>query len=299
MVGIIARVVRRFVAATARVVIDLPLTLKAREKYPLFNDMFVARFDSSVSMYRIFDENELQHVLSTGRITGGQYAVKAEREHGASWGSNITKVITWGNGQRGGRLGNQLFLAKLDAMDFLFAHLGVEGVVVDLEGPAEQPVTIDVEKCSTGLGCSIMNVGVNDVDFFEVEPNDQIKKVSLSELKTKLKDPPKAEEPEKPKDDKLRDPTWGLQPKDKVVVTKGSRGLGIGTRAPARVMDVWQREGEREVMVKLFFPYPRKFPDGRWSRDDLNLYATHPNRLKDAEIALMNSKGDRILIRKR
>jgi len=300
MVGIIARVVRRF-ASTARVMIDVPATLKAREKYPLFTEMFVARFDSSLTMYRIFDENELQHILSTGRITGGQYAVKAEREHGASWGSNITKVITWGNGQRGGRLGNQLYLAKLDAMDFQFAHLGIDGVTVDPNGPAEQPLVMDVEKCSTGLGCSIVNVGVGDVDFFRVEPNSQVEKVSLTELKAELKDPPPVTpaEPEKPKDDKIRDPAWGLQPKDKVIVQKGSKGLGVGTRAPARVMDVWQRGGEREVMVKLFFPYPRKFSDGRWSRDDLVLYATHPNRLKDSEIALMNSKGDRILIRKR
>lgn len=294
------RVAARFQKLATTVVVDVPVTMKARARYPLFTDMIVGRFDSAVSMYRIFDENELGHILSTGRITGGQFAVKAEREHGASWGSNITEVITWGNGQRGKRLGNLLYLAKLDAFDMSFAHLD-PGVTIDPTGPEEQKVSFDPKRCNTGVGCSFINISANDVDFFKVSETGQLDKMSLAELKADLKEAPKTEEPPvvEKKPEVIRDPSWGLKPKDKVIVTKGSRGLGVGTRASARVLDVWQRKGEREVMVKLFFPFPRKFSDGRWSRDDLTLYATHPNRLGDAEVALMNSRGDRILIRKR
>jgi len=261
--------------------------------------MIVGRFDSSVAMYRIFDDRELQHILSTGRITGGQFAIRAEREHGASWGSNITEVINWGNGQRGKRLGSRLYLAKLDALDAGFAHLD-PGVKIDPNGPDEQRVSFDQARCNTGIGCSFIGIGVGDVDFFRVEESGQISRMTLAELKAEVKEPEKAPpEAQEAPPKELRDPAWGLKPKDKVVVTKGSRGLGIGTRSPAIVKDVWQRAGEREVMVKLFFPYPRKFPDGRWTRDDLTLYAMHPNRLGDNEVALMNSRHDRILVRKK
>jgi hypothetical protein len=273
--------------------------MKARDRYPLFTDMIVGRFDSSVAMYRIFDERELKHILSTGRLTGGQYAVKAEREHGASWGSNITEVITWGNGQRGKRLGEHLYLAKLDAFDTGFAHLD-PGVEIDPNGAKEQRVSFNPARCNTGIGCSFIGIGVNDVDFYSVSESDQLKSMTLAELKAEVKEPATTT-PAVPVDEskEVRDPSWGLKPKDKVVVTKGSRDLGIGMRTPAIVRDVWRKADEREVRVKLFFPYPRKFPDGRWTRDDLTLYAMHPNRLSDNEVALMNSRHDRILVRKK
>jgi hypothetical protein len=282
-------------ASMVRVLVDVPATVDARRKYPLFTDMIIGTFDQSAHLYRIFDGQELRHILSSGRITGGQFSIKAEREHGASWGWDISEIIAWGNGQRGKRLGSDLYLAKLDTLDKKFAHIE-PGVQIDPEGPAEQPVAFNLTTCRTGIGCSVMDVGVDDVDFFEVSPDGRIHPVMLSDLKGKIKEAPVAGPVE---EKEVRDPSWGLQPKMKVIVTKGSRDLGIQTRSPASVLDVWQRKGEREVLVKLFFPYPRKFPDGRWSRDNLTLYAIHPNRLNDPEVGLMNSRGDKILVRRK
>jgi hypothetical protein len=178
------RVAKRFVQASdVRVVVDLSATLAARRKYPLFTDLIVGTFDQSFPLYRIFDGKELKHILSSGKITGGQYSVKAEREHGASWGYNIDGVIAWGNGQRGKRLGNELYLAKLDAFDFRFAHIGPEGVVIDPDGPTSQAISMPKETCRTGIGCSVIDVGVNDVDFFQVDPDGRIHPMSLSDLK--------------------------------------------------------------------------------------------------------------------
>lgn len=84
--------------------------------------------------------------------------------------------------------------------------------------------------------------------------------------------------------------TFALKPRDHVEVVKGSRALGVPPHAKATIADVYQRKGEREVRVKLLLDKGAK---------PLVLYATHPNRLGDPEIALMNSRGDRILIRKR
>lgn len=323
----------------------------------------MATFDSSASMYRIFDGEELARTLQTGKITGGTYSIKAERAHGASWGENLSAILSWGNSQRGGRLGDDLFLAKLDVLDKRFYHLNPE-VNFDPSGPERQEVLWDASKCSLGLGCSIMDVSLGDVDLFRVEPNDQMTRISPAEAKALLK-------PSKPvdlrqvnsqllqgsilgvdvrvvqkgafwtvvlnddraivtgaktKDDAIElaqmsirmrperpvqltgqileqkrkhekhfevdeDPQktrgqFDLKPRDKVVVTKGSRGLSINSRETGIVADVYQRAGEREIMVKILF-----------GGKPVVLYAQHPNRLKDEEISLMNSKGDKILVR--
>lgn len=296
MLSVIARVVERYKKAhSVRVVVDLQATLAARKKYPLFDRLVIAAFDQSVSLYRIFDGEELKHILSTGKITGGSYSVKAEREHGASWGMNISEVITWGNGQRGKRLGSDLFLAKLDAFDKKFAHLD-PNIEVDVDGPDEQPAVIDWKTCNTGVGCSVIDVTVNDVDFFTVDEDGRMHRATAADLKAALKKQPA--EPAKP-NEKVRDPSWGLQPKDKVVVTKGSKGLGIEIRNYGSVRDVWQDPGSKEVRVQIQLTYPRKLPSGSWVRDPFTLFATHPNRLSDPEIALLDSRGNRILVRKR
>lgn len=178
-----------FPSSGVRVVIDVPATLKARTKYAMFPDLVVARFDQAAAMYRIFDEDELRHIVATGRITGGSYAIKAERDHGASWGSDISQVIRWGNGQRGGRLGSKLFLAKLDAFDYAFAHLD-PGITFDPDGPDEQVASFDVGKCTTGLGCSMMNVSADDVDVYRVDPNGRIERTTWGELRSELRAEP-------------------------------------------------------------------------------------------------------------
>jgi hypothetical protein len=166
-----------------RIVVDIPKTLAARKKYPLFESMVIARFDQPVSMYRVFDGNELKHMLATGKITGGNYSVKAEREHGASWGHDITPLVQYGNQQRGKRFDQNIYLAKLDSFDHYFAHLDPE-VTVDPSGPEEQEAVMDSDRCFLGLGCSIMNLGVDDVDeFYRVLESGRIERMSLAELR--------------------------------------------------------------------------------------------------------------------
>lgn len=183
-----SRVFERFVqASSVRVMIDRDATLKARAKYPLFTDMIVGRFDQQISLYRIFDGKELQHILSSGKITGGQFSVKAERDHGASWGWNVTEVITWGNGQRGKRLGPELYLAKIDAFDKEFAHVGPE-LPFDPAGPPEQAVSMPRDVCRTGVGCSVIDITTADVDSFsKVSPDGQLSRMTLSDLKAEPK----------------------------------------------------------------------------------------------------------------
>lgn len=329
-------------------------------------EQVVGTFDSSVSMYRVFDGEELSRILRSGKITGGTYSAKAERSNGASWGHNVTDVIQWGNRLRGKRYGDDLFLAKLDALGVRFHHLSPK-VDFDPNGPPEQPANMDSSVCNVSLGCS-MTVDLNDVDLFVVHPDHQIRPLSKEEAKSYVEARPKKDvelrevhpqllqgsilgvdvrvwqdggkwkvvlnddrfivsdaptkedaielarmairlRPARPvaipyevllkkrKYDKHFQPDddpnktrgdFALKPRDRVTVEKGSRGLNIAPHAQATVADVYQRPGERFVNVKLMI-----------GDRPVTLYAQHPNRLGDTEIALMTSGGDRILIRKK
>lgn len=360
------RIVRRFLASQVKILVDVLGTLEARKRFPSYDQGVIATFESGLHLYRIFDGAELARILKTGKITGGTYSVKAERAHGASWGENITAVIEWGNTIRDKRLGGDLFLAKLDATGKKFYHLDPGIGPID-PSVRTQDAMMDRAKISTGLGASIMDVDLHDVDLFVVHPNHRIEPLSIDEAKAYVEKRPKKDvdlqqvhgqlfqgtifgvdvrvlqdkgtwkvvtnddriiasgspskedaielaqmaihmRPERPipmthdiLEQKRRyqkhfepdeDPekvrgNYALKPKDRVKVTKGSNALGIKSGIQAVVADVYQRKGERTVLVKLMI-----------GSHPVTLYATHPNRLGDEEVALMNSKGDRILIRR-
>jgi hypothetical protein len=180
------RVAARFVqAAAVRILVDVPATLATRKRYSAFPGIVIATFDQSFPLYRVFDGEELKRILTTGKITGGQYAVKPEREHGASWGYNITDVINGGNRLRGKRLGKDIYLAKLDAFDKRFAHLDPE-IQFDPEGPTEQEAVMQKDRCYWGLGCSVIDVALDDVDIFEVAESGQLTALGKAELRMRI-----------------------------------------------------------------------------------------------------------------
>lgn len=369
--GLANRVVARYkLARQVKVLVDVPATLEARRKWPAFNTSIVGVFDESVALYRAFDETELKHILSSGRITGGSYSVAPERSHGASWGHNISQIVNMGNQLRGNRLGDRIYLAKIDGFDQKFLHLDPK-IDIDPDGPPEQPARMNPDQCNPGLGCSIFVDAADVEDFYKVHPNGQITRMSAAEMREEDKlpvSPPKQPEPIVLFSDPVRtiegqkvvvknnrnrfnaylvedtsraigtnapteedafelatmairmrpsrpipmdyqlleqrrrhekqfesdeDPEkvrggFGLKPRDKLIVTKGSRKLGILTRQMLIVADVYQRKGERPVMVKLLIRGRPK-----------TLYATNPNRLKDPEIALLDGSGGKILVQRK
>lgn len=169
-------------AAGARVMVDVPETMRARQRFSMFPDITVAEFDSSVALYRVFDGEELARILKGGKITGGQYAAKPERAYGASWGHNITAIIRMGNQLRGKRLGEQIYLAKIDSIGLTFAHLD-PGIEFDLSGPPKQPASFNPSVCNPGLGCSIMADAGDVDDWYEVRPDGQLERRTESELR--------------------------------------------------------------------------------------------------------------------
>lgn len=191
MRSIAERVARRFFASTIKILVDVPATVAVRERFSAHPEAVIATFATSITLYRIFDDAELIRILSSGKITGGTYSVKAERAHGASWGENITAVIEWGNALRNKRLGGDLFLAKLGAGGFRFFHLDPEIGPIDPNGPNEQPAAMDRARISTALGASVMDVGLHDVGLFVVHPNHQLTAISVEEAKEYVAQRPK------------------------------------------------------------------------------------------------------------
>ena len=180
------RIVARFLrqARDVRILVDQAETDKARERFhekPDGEGSIVGTFESSVSMYRIMDGEELRRVVRMGKIVGGFYSVKAERAYGASWGENVSEIIAWGNRERGHRLGDDLFLAKIDASGKRFFHMNPK-VPYDPKAP-EQTYTMDVSRCNTGLGCSVIDVAFDEVSFYRVDASGQMSPISDADIR--------------------------------------------------------------------------------------------------------------------
>lgn len=160
--------------SSVRVTVDEEGTEAARHRFKSFPGLTVAEFKSSAPLYRIVDHYELVQVIHSGRIKGGRYAVKAERTFGASWGSNLSEILSWGIRQKeSGRLDGQLYLFKIDAIGRKFAHLD----------PQVKDGMMDLSKCNVGLGCSLIGIDVYDVDaFYKVGDDERIHPMPLSKL---------------------------------------------------------------------------------------------------------------------
>jgi hypothetical protein len=130
-------------------VLDKP-TQKARAKFG--GELGIGRFLSSLPLYRSLDGEELLHIFDTGEIKGGDYSVGAERAYGSQWGASLEKVARWGEGQRGHRLGHELFVAEIQGKGRVFAHLSAADAQMQ---PGAGVISIDPAFCFTGLGCSV------------------------------------------------------------------------------------------------------------------------------------------------
>jgi len=122
----------------------------------------VGVFGEDFNLYRAMDGEELARVVRTGKIIGGMYAVKAERAYGASWGTSWPEVVSWANRERGHRLGGDLFLAQIRAKGKKFYHMDPK-VAFDRNG--EATVEMDMARCNTGLGCSVVGVTFAEATF--------------------------------------------------------------------------------------------------------------------------------------
>jgi 2'-5' RNA ligase len=147
-------------------------TKQMRQRYKAFGELVLAEFDSSISMYRVVDEAEMRRILATKRITGGNYSVKPEREVGASWGHDISAILNFGQSNTD-RLKGRLFILKIEAIGKTFLHLDPrEGVKEDpWSSDLAAPVRLDfdADRANPGLGASIEDVSLDDVDdIYEV-----------------------------------------------------------------------------------------------------------------------------------
>lgn len=157
-----------------RVLIDVPATSAARQRYAWGSSMIVGRFLDPIALTRIIDAAELARLQRGEDVVGGHYAVEAERAYGASWASCAPeKVVAWARKHRD-RLGKELYIVQTEGQGRTFAHLGPKG----LRDLAEQ-VSLPADFCDTGLGCSV-RVPAADVQVYRVEVDRSLSPVSLT-----------------------------------------------------------------------------------------------------------------------
>lgn len=166
------------------VLINVPKTLQIREKFECPRAI-IASFNDNINLFRVFDENELERILKTNKITGGVFSIPSERAHGASWTSNITDAINFGNNNRNNRLSNNIFLAILrNSIDKTFFHLDPKlQDDIDPNGPNEQLKQIDKSVIGIGLGASVQNVSLDEIELYSVSANNQISELSIDDAK--------------------------------------------------------------------------------------------------------------------
>lgn len=157
---------------------DVELHKKLRAKHPGLEGLGVARFDSTIPLYRVIDEKEWEDINLTGRITGGRFSAPAERAVGASWASNIDEVIKFGlMWKKNGRLKGTLRILKIDGVEMQFAHVAPG---FDVEKPLRGVVKIPASTCSIGMGCSVANVGLADVETaWTLDDDGKIHQINL------------------------------------------------------------------------------------------------------------------------
>lgn len=173
----VVRFARQVLAKNVTVTVIPAATEKAEKKWS--PGVAVGRFESPISLYRVFDGEELRDILDTGMIKGGDYSVAAERAFGAQWATDRDAIAKWGEWQRGKRLGWELFIAEIEGKGRVFAHLtGADGKLKANSGT----VSLDANFCHGGLGCSV-HAGLRDVRAWYVVEEGRPRKVSLSEIK--------------------------------------------------------------------------------------------------------------------
>lgn len=141
-----------------------------RQKHPPFQNIGVAKFISSVILWRCLDEKEFNNIRKTGKITGGNYSIPVEREFGASFSGSRQDVIDWGiKVKRNGRFVGQLYIIGIIGEDKEFLNLNMEERLEE-QGKSYRVGSfyINTKLGNTGLGFSVRDVSFSTSDVLSV-----------------------------------------------------------------------------------------------------------------------------------
>jgi hypothetical protein len=141
--------------------------LTLRQKYSLFKDIGVATFLTTTILWRAIDENEYNIIMKSGKLSGGNWAIPAEKYFGASFSGSRDDALLFGKKWKEvDRLKGQLYLIGINAQDKEFLNLamvermkkqGLEYKVGD--------IVINSELGNHGIGFSVRDVTLNDVKY--------------------------------------------------------------------------------------------------------------------------------------
>lgn len=135
-----------------------------------FKSCGFGEFLSSVFLWRVIDEKELEIIIKTKQIIGGAYAIPIERKYGASFSGSRDDVISWGlKVKANGRLTGQLYVIGINADEKQFFNLDMVGRLK--EQGLEYSVgafNVDTSLGNTGLGFSVQATSADIYHVFKL-----------------------------------------------------------------------------------------------------------------------------------
>lgn len=157
-----------------------------REKYKLFPKIGIATFLSSPILWRVIDQKEYDIIMKTGKVTGGEFSIKPEREMGASFTGSRSNAVAFGLAwKKANRLKGQLYLIGINAEDKEFLNLNMEERF-EKQGLKYGIGDFDIHSSlgDTSLGFSVRNVTLKDINYiYEINDSGDLKDITYDVIK--------------------------------------------------------------------------------------------------------------------
>lgn len=157
-----------------------------RERYKLFPNIGIATFLSSPILWRVVDQNEYDIIMRIGKVTGGEFSIKPEREMGPSFTGSRSNAVAFGLAwKKANRLKGQLYLIGINAEDKEFLNLSMVERF-EKQGLKYEVGDYDIHSSlgDSSLGFSVRNVSLQDVNYiYEVSDNGELKDITYDVIK--------------------------------------------------------------------------------------------------------------------
>lgn len=137
--------------------------MQIREK-TLFKKVGIGTFLTTVWLWRCMVEAEFLDILNTGKVVGGTFSIKVERNFGASFSGSRDDVLNWCS--KNTRYQGQLYIIGINAQQKEFLNLGMEDGM-EAQGLKYEvgDLIINTKIGDTGLGFSVRDVTIDDIHF--------------------------------------------------------------------------------------------------------------------------------------
>lgn len=146
-----------------------------------FRGLGIGTFLTAIWLFRIIDEFEFEQILKSKKITGGKWAVKVERDFGASFTGSREDAINFGlKWKKADRLKGKLYLISINGDDKEFLNISMEERLEEQGLKYEiGDFLINTKLGDSGLGFSIRNANLSNIrHIYEVSDSGNLNDIT-------------------------------------------------------------------------------------------------------------------------